>query len=703
MVNHIKALTFIALCFLIAAPETVWADVIQEGWYRMRSQSNMKIGNYSAAIEAYEKLLKMEPNDRESLKGIALAYEKQGETDKAIARYDKYLALYHDDPETAFKQANFLMWSRYAYRRKDAIHYFEMGLKEQDNPKERLKFAQLLSQDKADLPRAVKQYQTLVDKDPDNQAVRKEYRQLLLWDDRYLDDAIEQYEYLVNRNPKDAENKQQLAVLYGKSRKQKEKGVEIYADLIKQRSNDYQLRHDYAKLLSLTPGHFDEARAQYEILREKKNNTAILIESAQLLEQKKSTRPEALKLYSEILRREPYNKNIRIKRAALYMNDKTTASLALKDYQGVIKQDPTNAEAHRGAAKALAWLERPDDALYHAKLAKKYSQNDRQSRQLQSALSKGREPKLSSNLDLARHGGDAQYQLDTVQFGVNVYGDVTPYLSLGASIGGEEFKGEEERASGSWWQLLSEYRINPQEKLNLVLENHGAREVGTKSTMHVSYSKFVDTTSWAYSAGYENELVDDSFLSLVGDSVNQIGGATRHEFFATFSKKYGEKMISFRPSMGLVESESESNNEFLKVTGSLRLPINVKAYDNPVPVGVDLTIASYAQDHSGFGKSTTEPKSGGYFSPQMLISSLFYAEVSKSLKNEALLNFKLGPKIQMVDDASVSYEGSAGFFGSVSYTLKKREWFYLSLRAQHDEIGGLYSSTILQGKATLVF
>ncbi len=121
------------------------ANVVQEAWYLMRSRANMEIGNYAAAIEAYEKYLEIKPDDREALKGIAIAYEKQGQTDKAIARYDRYLEIYQDDADVAFKQAEYLSWSRYAYRKADAVKYLEIGLRVKNDTAQRLKYARLLS------------------------------------------------------------------------------------------------------------------------------------------------------------------------------------------------------------------------------------------------------------------------------------------------------------------------------------------------------------------------------------------------------------------------------------------------------------------------------------------------------------------------------------------------------------------------------
>ena len=86
-----------------------------EKWYLERARSNMEIGNYKAAIEAYQKAVKLNPENRDAMKQLGVAYEKQGLTTDAIKQYDLYLAKFEDDADIAFKQADYLGWSRFAY------------------------------------------------------------------------------------------------------------------------------------------------------------------------------------------------------------------------------------------------------------------------------------------------------------------------------------------------------------------------------------------------------------------------------------------------------------------------------------------------------------------------------------------------------------------------------------------------------------
>lgn len=735
------------LCLSTAYTDVAAAGALEEGWYRMRSRDNMKIGNYAAAIEAYEKYLKLQPTDREALKGIAVAYEKQGETDKAIARYDKYLSVYQDDSETAFKQANYLIWSRYAYRKKDAIKYFQMGLKAEDKPDERLKlakllaqdkydqagaaeqydlllkrdannqkvrteYARMLAQDKFDLTRSAEQYEILLKQDPNNEQIRTEYRNLLLWDERFLGKTIEQHEYYVKQNPKDFKARVKLAELLAKSNRRKEDSIDLYAQLVKEKPKDKKLRRDYARLLTATPGHFEEARSQYQILVKQQPDTATKVEAARQLEQKKQYRREALELYSQVLAKEPGNKQVRMRRAAIYMDNKSTAQQALADYEYILARDPNDGAAHQGAAEALAWLDRPDDALYHAKLAKKHNQGSATSTRLYGKLSEGREPRISLLAGMSHQTGEEGYALRGTKLGAGISGDVTPYLTLGVIAGQENYQGETdlEDASSAWWQLQGEYRFDPTNKINIATENHGIREEGATQTFALSYT-YGERPTEGYTLGYAGKVLDDSYLALVGDAVNGLGGATQHEFYGFFAFGNERNQFWLRPAGGWVESAEEDKNQFANLTGSMRFGFS-PASTFKTFFGTELTYMSYGEDHSGFIASEEEPKSGGYFSPKTFGSLLLFADMETTIGNSGELKVRLGPKAQFVDDAKAQLEEeeegksnkvTTGFYGSLDYTYKQSESLQMTARLEHDQAGSLYRNTQLMAQLFYIF
>src|SRR5689334_12591850 len=86
---------------------------IAETWYLGRARANTRIGNHAAAIEAYRKALEEDPGSREASRGLGLELQANGDTDRAVAEFDRHLARFPDDWEIAFAQSRILSWSRY--------------------------------------------------------------------------------------------------------------------------------------------------------------------------------------------------------------------------------------------------------------------------------------------------------------------------------------------------------------------------------------------------------------------------------------------------------------------------------------------------------------------------------------------------------------------------------------------------------------
>lgn len=164
-----------------AAPAAVCAVDFVESWYLSRGRANMEIENYKAAIEAFEKVVEHNPTHREALRSLGLAYERQGLKDKSIETFDRYLAQYDDDPEIAFKQAQALEWSRYAYREKDRLKYYRMGLKRKDDVAMRLKYASHLAARKETAQEAIAQYDKVLAAQPRNAQAHQGLAKAYAW------------------------------------------------------------------------------------------------------------------------------------------------------------------------------------------------------------------------------------------------------------------------------------------------------------------------------------------------------------------------------------------------------------------------------------------------------------------------------------------------------------------------------------------
>lgn len=175
------AIISLLLLTVIGLDQRAVAEDFTESWYLSRGRANMEIENYKAAIEAYEKVVERDPNHREALRSLGLAYEKQGLKDKAIETFDRYLAKYDDDPEIAFDQAQALGWSRYAYREKDMLKYYRMGLKRKDDSTMRLKYAARLAQHKETSQEAIAQYDKILDQQPRNLEAHRGLAKAYAW------------------------------------------------------------------------------------------------------------------------------------------------------------------------------------------------------------------------------------------------------------------------------------------------------------------------------------------------------------------------------------------------------------------------------------------------------------------------------------------------------------------------------------------
>ncbi|HEY6099768.1 MAG TPA: tetratricopeptide repeat protein, partial [Anaeromyxobacter sp.] len=192
-----------ALASAALAAATPASAGMAESWYLARGRANMDIGNYASAIEAYESALRQNPRSREASRALGIARERNGETDRAVAEFDRHLAAFPDDADVAFRQARILQWSRYAYRSGDAIRYLRMGLAARDDPARRRELARLLGRERATAGEALAEYDRLLAKEPRDPSLREERLKLLLWDPRRRDDAIRELEARVRERPDD--------------------------------------------------------------------------------------------------------------------------------------------------------------------------------------------------------------------------------------------------------------------------------------------------------------------------------------------------------------------------------------------------------------------------------------------------------------------------------------------------------------------
>lgn len=672
-----------------------------EAWYVLRGEANMKIGNYRAAIEAYEKATELNPRNRTAMRQLGIAYEKQGLTDRAIEQYDRYLARFDDDPEIAFKQAEYLGWSRYAYRRSDAIRYYRMGLARQEDSRRRHELARLLGQDRADLEAALEQYRVLLERQPDNATWREEYRELLLWDPRHLAEAIREQRQLERERPGDFEVSHRLARLLARESPRGDEPASRYAALVAQRPRDAALRLEYAELLAGNPRRRQQAIAQYRELLRLKPSADSREALADLLAGREATRKEALELYRKLVAEQPRDAELRLKYANLLGGERSDAPEAIRQYSIVVEQQPRNARAHEGLAQAYAWTDDRDAALHHSQLAVRYGARGRDVFALRRELQRGREPQLTPLLrGLYQRGGESKSDLGGAATGVAGRADLTPFFTGELEAGVEDYWSHGENAFGGFARIGGEYRPGPDSEIDLGVAYHSLADDGGDVLGDLAFAH--QGERWNWRAGYERKLRYDSYIALVGDRVDgvSIGAARENRFFAEIGTQRGRLEASLRPYAGWVSADEVDDNSFVGARASLAWQMLERGWYELAPL---LTTEVYRYDEDAFGvePSSDEPLPGGYFSPQLFFEQTLGFRLGMRWGANQSLDLEAGPAFQIVDESGGGSESELGGRARLSFVSFLRETAYWSIDLDFASIGDTY--TRLDARTSLTF
>jgi tetratricopeptide (TPR) repeat protein len=685
----------------LLAPAASAQESGSEAWYVLRGEANMKIGNYRAAIEAYEKATQLNPGNRGAMRQLGIAYEKQGLTDKAIEQYDRYLARFDDDPETAFKQAESLGWSRYAYRRADAIRYYRMGLARQDDSRRRHELARLLGQERADLDDALEEYRILLDRQPGNAAWREEYRELLLWDPRHLAEAIREQRQLEKERPGDFEVSHRLAHLLARQDPRGDEPASRYADLVERRPRDAKLRREYAELLSGNPRRRDQAIAQYRELLALAPSADAREALADLLAGRDATRAEALDLYRKLVAEQPRDAELRLKYARLLGSEQRDAREAIRQYSIVVEQQPRSAQAHEGLAEAYAWIDDRDAALHHSQLAVRHGARGRDVFALRRDLLRGREPQLTPLLrGLYQKGGEAKSDLGGAATGVAGRADLTPFITGELEAGVEDYWSHGENAFGGFVRAGAQYRPAPGRAIDLGLGYHTLADDGGDLLGDLAYAQ--EGERWSWRAGFERRLRYDSYIALVGNRVDgvQIGAARENRFFGELGLARGRLEASLRPYAGWVSADEADDNPFVGVRGRLAWQVLDRGWYELAPL-LTTEIAHYDDDAFGVEPSADEPLPGGYFSPQLFFEQTLGLRLGMRWGADRSLDLEAGPAFQIVDESHGGSESELGGRARLSFVSFLRETSYWTVELDLSSIGDAY--TRLDARTSLTF
>lgn len=693
-----------------------------EWWYVLRARANMKIGNYRAAIESYEKAAELNPDNREALKQLGVANEKQGLTTKAIEAYDRYLARFDDDPDVAFKQADFLGWERYAYRRADAIRYYRMGLAQREDLTRRHKLARLLAQDRGQLQDALTEYRKLLAAKPGETTWRAEYRELLVWDPRHLDEAIREYRRFEKERPGDFEIQRKLAEMIASQDPRSDEAAERFAALVARRPDDAALRLKYAEVLGADPRKRDRAIDVYREAVGLRPDPAVRETFADLLSSSEVHRTEAVMQYRVLIRERPDDLDVRLKLARLIGAKRQDARAAIVEYDAVLDRDPENAEAHRGLSQAYAWIGDRDAALHHSNLAVRYGAREQQTASLRGDLMRGRERRAGP---LARgffQEGGSKTELRGVVLAAKGRGDVTPFLTLGLEAGFEDYfrsadideagVSGQNQASG-YFELDAEYRFDPQLRVEVGIGYHGLTQSARDVVGRAAFASEGERFDWR--VDFERKLRFDSFTALVGEEVTyddgvdivrqEIGAARENRFAGRLSRpdRPGQSVSAFvEPYAGWVDAYEIDENPFVGIRGEVAAMIADLGVVELSPF-YRANVYHYRDDAFGLNPTAEDPQAGAYFSPQLFVEQVPGLRVEGEWARRHELVLEGGPAAQFVDEGGKGVRFELGGHARLGYVFRVRESLFWSLDAGFTRIGNAYTRGEATTNLTFVF
>ena len=598
------------------------AEGIRESWYLMRGRSNMEIGNYKAAIEAYEKAVEQNPDNRDSMRALGTAYEQQGLYDKAVEQYDKYLTRFPDDTEINFAQAQRLKWSRYAYRRKDAIRYYRQGLSQKDDPAMRLELAKLLAQDKKDVRAALDEYEKLLDKNPNDPALRRDYQKLLLWDEAQGTRAIPEYEK-VWKERHDYETGRTLAELYSRDSKYHDKAVATYAELVRMRPEDTKTRRAYAGLLA----------------------------------QRGGTRQQALEEYEKLSK--SGDRESRIAYAGLLAEDEDTLPQAIEVYHQAAKADPKDVRPRVGLARAYAAQGEREKALEQARLARKLAPNDPEVARLNYQLEGRDGPAITGKLTALIQPSDV---FELYGFTATASGsmEIARKVVAGVRAGGETYWNDTERASGGVIGAFAEVLVGEADLASARIEVHTLAEAGVEAGAAFDHR----SGQLRVRPSVERTLRYDSYLALVGAEGR---GAARSHLARVEARLERERLhLWAAPHLGFVTANTDTSNLQMGAEGGLQW---FAIADSTTRFGLGGTtyLTHYGSDHGAFDGQLGD----GYFSPDFFWSNALIASLSVSKEAHDLRLFA-GPALQYqkagTTPGGVRFGGGAGIAYAYAFT-----------------------------------
>jgi tetratricopeptide (TPR) repeat protein len=669
---------------LVAAPASAG---VAESWYLARARANAQIGNHAAAIEAYRKALDADPGSREASRGLGLELRANGDTDRAVAEFDRHLGRFPDDWEIAFTQARLLSWSRYAYRARDAVRYLRMGLAGHDDPARRRELARLLGRDRATLEDALREYDRLLAASPGDEALREERLKLLLWDPRRRPEARAELVRLEAERPGDERVQRELARLVAEEPGRAGEAAARYAALVARHPDDPDLLLAHARALAKA-GRRAEAREAYGRALAVRPGAETRVEYADLLASDPATRPAARAEYEAALRAAPRSRRARLGLARVLAADRETSRAAIPQYAAVLAQAPRDAEAHRGLARAYAWNGDRDRALAHALAADAGRPGGDD---LTRTLRRGREPTAGAD---ARAVSQPTGPLALSSARVLATGrtDPSPFTTASAEAGLASCAGEGRRLEGAAAALALEWRPEPGARV------HGsatweALRPGPAALAGALRVEWGDGER-AISAAVVRAPRQDSFRAFAGVDVagRRVGAASDDAVEVRAAGAAGDARLEVTARVGQVEGAGMPAT-FLAAVSARADRAVARTGPWALSLGAAARASHHARDLSGLGGDPVAPR---LYSPVLFVSLSPRLGVAREV-GPARLVLDAGPALQHASGPGGALRAGGDAHLSATQPLGDRLRLGVDLRAER--IAAAY--TRLEAGATL--
>ncbi len=381
---------------------------------------------------------------------------------------------------------------------------------------------------------------------------------------------------------------------------------------------------------------------------------------------------------------------MRLKYAKFLAQHKETSQEAITQFKKVLIKAPRNAEAHKGLAKAYAWLGDHDQAFYHSILSTRYSKEETGDlTALRYALMKGREPMVVGEFPFFIQ---PQKPYDLTGLRIRAHGkyNLTAFSTTTIEAGYEDYWNRSENASGNYFSVGTQYRINPKNRIDGTVEHHSFSRTGEDVLLNLAYTHERDL--YSIRPGFKTELRYDSFLALAGSTTSGtlLGGVRSNLFYSELAFAYGLFQFDVTPFLGWVSAESLSHNEQLGIDLKIEVPL-LKNDRWELATEYLLSLSHYGSDQSGFLPSAVEPLPGGYFSPRIFLNQIprFALTFTRQDKNE--FHLAGGPAFQYIDEATTNGTFRTGADIHASYTAQLPERFLLKLMGDLTQISDVYT------------